>query len=213
MNSEELGKILDVLFTNPERLPSLLQGMSKDGLAHCLQDILIRYANDVNSSSLRELITILKAGYEPQPARVKLGYNGKTSSGNPCEVKPVNIRSESGNKLNGGGNFSDFTHERLARYQEDNVVMLVSGFFDGRLMYILEFPFSHPALVERLRQQLLRYFTKKGRKPGQFLRSAQFSFKHYKDCPTLKIIYTNPSLFNYQELFTRDLFQFLRGRK
>ena len=213
MNNEDLERILDVLFTNPQQLPSLLQGMSKDVLEYCLQDVLIRYANDVNSSTLRELITIRKAGYKPQPARTKLGYNGETPRGSPCEVKPVNIRSETGNKLNGGGNFSDFTHERLARYQEDNVVMLVSGFFEGRLMYILEFPFSHFPFVERLRQQLLRYFTKKGRKPGQFLRSAQFSFKHYKDCPTLKIIYTNPSLPDYQELFTRDLFQFLRGSK
>jgi hypothetical protein len=179
MYDKEFKEILEVLFTNPGQLGSVLQGMS----------------------------------YEPQPARVKLGYNGKTSSGIPCEVKPVNIRSEVGKKLNGGGNFSDFTHERLARYQEDRIMMIVSGFIDGRLMHILKFPFLHQPFVERLHQQLLNYFTEESRRAGQYLRSAQFSFKHYKDCPALKIIYTNPGLFGYREFFTKDLLQFLSGRR
>lgn len=213
MHDKDFNRILNVLFTNPEQLPSVLKDMSKDTLIYCLQDILIRYANDVNSSSLREIITIIKAGYEPQTARVKLGYNGKTPSGVPCEVKPVNIRSEAGRKLNGGGNFSDLTHERLARYQEDRTMMLVSGFIDGHLMYILELPFSYPSFVGRLRQQLLNYFTEESRKAGQYLRSAQFSFRHYKDCSVLKIVYTDPSLLSYQKFFTRDFVQFLSSRK
>ena len=112
-------EILDAFFTCPERLPSLLHRIDKGALVRYFIELLTRYANDVNSSTLRELITTLKAGYEPQPSRRKLGYNGVTSQGNPCEVKPVNISGESGNKLNGGGSFSDFTYERLAWYQED----------------------------------------------------------------------------------------------
>ena len=213
MHDKEFKEILEVLFTNPERLSSVLRDTSTDTLVYSLQEILVRYANDVNSSTLREFITIMKAGYEPQSAGVKLGYNGETSSGVPCEVKPVNIRSEAGRKLNGGGNFSDLTHERLAHYQEDKVIMLVSGFFNGRLMYILEFPFSYQPFVEKLRQQLLNYFTKESRRAGQYLRSADFSFKHYEDCPTLRIAYIHPDLLEYQKLFTKGLFQFLSGRK
>ena len=117
--STDFKEILDLFFTCPERLFALLHKIDKEALIRCFAELLTRYANDVNSSSLRELITILKAGYEPQPPGTKLGYNGVTSQGNPCEVKPVNIRSGSSNKLNGGGNFSDFTYERLAWYQED----------------------------------------------------------------------------------------------
>ena len=165
----------------------------------------------MNSSTLRVLITTLKVGYKPQPSGTKLGYNGVTSRGKPCEVKPVNIRSDSNNKLYGGGNFSDFTYERLDRYQEDNVIMLVSGFVDARLIYIVEFPFPCPQFVQRLHEQLERHFARGQRVPGQFLRSAQFSFRNYKNCPQLKVIYKDPQLANYRQFLTTELFHFLQG--
>lgn len=208
--SEQLEKILGTLFTQPEHLSSLLHDIDKEVLIHCFIDILSRYANDVNSSTLRELITMLKAGYEPQPSGTKLGYNGVTSRGNPCEVKPVNIRSDSSNKLNGGGNFSDFTYERLDRYEQDDVMMVVSGFVDARLIYILEFPFSYREFVQRLNEQLERHFARGERAPGQFLRSAQFSFRNYKNCPQLKAIYRDSQLANYRQFLTGELFNFLR---
>ena len=185
--------------------------MDKEAVIGCFIDILTRYANDVNSSTLRELITTLKAGYQPQLMGTKLGYNGTTLEGIPCEVKPVNIRSSSGNKLNGGGNFSDFTYERLDRYQEDRIIMLISGFVDAHLIYILEFPFSHPEFVERLRKQLERQFARGQRAPGQFLRSAQFSFIHYKNCPQLRLIYKSPQLADFRQFLTSALFNFLGG--
>lgn len=110
----DFKEILDVFFTCPARLSTLLHKIDKEVLIRYFVELLTRYASDVNSSTLRELITILKAGYEPQPSGTKLGHNGTTAQGNPCEVKPVNIRSDSNNKLNGGGNFSDFTYERLS---------------------------------------------------------------------------------------------------
>lgn len=210
--TDDLKEILITLFTNPERLSSLLHGLDKEVLISAFTEVLIRYANDVNSSTLRELITILQAGYEPQPSGMKLGYNGITPKGNPCEVKPVNIRSDSGNKLNGGGNFSDLTYERLDRYLREGVIMLVSGFVDARLIYIVEFPFSHSGFVERLRKQLERHFAREQRAPGQFLRSAQFSFRHYKTCPELKVIYKSPRLVEYRQFLTAELFNFLQGK-
>lgn len=209
--SEQVGNILGTLFTQPERLSSLLYNIDKEVLIHCFIDILSRYANDVNSSTLRELITTLKAGYEPQPAGTKLGYNGITSRGKPCEVKPVNIRSDSSKKLNGGGNFSDFTYERLDRYQKDGIIMLVSGFTDARLIYILEFPFSYSQFVQRLNEQLERHFARGERAPGQFLRSAQFSFKHYKNCPQLRVVYKDSQIANCRRFLTSELFNFLQG--
>lgn len=212
MNTDEhLKEILDTFFTDREHLFSLLNGMGKEVLVDCFTDVLTRYANDVNSSTLRELITTLKAGYQPQLMGTKLGYNGTTLEGIPCEVKPVNIRSSSGNKLNGGGNFSDFTYERLDRYQEDRIMMLISGFVDAHLIYILEFSFSHPEFVERLRKQLERQFARGQRAPGQFLRSAQFSFIHYKNCPQLRVIYKSPQLADFRQFLTSALFNFLGG--
>jgi len=202
-----LNEILDVFFTSPLRLPSLLEKTSKETLIECLVDILNRYANDVNSSALREHFTLIKAGYHPKPIPKKLGYNGEAADGTPCDVKPINIRSNSGNKLNGGGNFSDFTYERLERYLRDGIIMLVSGFLDGHLVYILKFPFS--SLEEIIRHQLSRYI-KGQRRPGQYLRSASFSFKHYKDSPDLKIVYVAPNLDDFKEALTKSLYSFLK---
>jgi hypothetical protein len=184
----DFKEILNLFFTAPDRLPFLLARIDKKALESYFVEILNLYANDVNSSTLRELITILKAGYEPQRSGMKLGYNGVTSGENRCEVKPVNIRGSSGNKLNGGGNFSDFAYERLNRYLEAKLMMIVSGFIDGHLVDILEFPFSYRDFVAELRRQLERQFKIGKRKPGQFLRSAQFSFKHCKNGPRLKLI-------------------------
>lgn len=203
-----LDDILEVYFTSPRRLIPLLQKMDKEALVHCLADVIHRYANDVNSSALRELFTLIKAGYRPTPG--KLGYNGQTAEGKPCDVKPINIHGDSGNKLNGGGNFSDFTFERLERYLRDRVTMLVSGFVDGRLVYIIQFPFS--CLEEEIRRQLKKFF-KTRRRPGQYLRSASFSFRHYKDSPDLRVVYRVRILANFEQYLTRDLFSFLRRRK
>jgi hypothetical protein len=203
-----LSEILDVFFTSPARLPSLLEKTSKEALIECLVNILNRYANDVNSSALREHFTLIKAGYQAKPAPQKLGYNGKAANGKPCDVKPINIRSNLGSKLNGGGNFSDFTYERMNRYLADHVIMLVSGFVDGHLVYILEFPFS--SLEEVIRHQLSRSI-KGQRRPGQYLRSASFSFTHYKDSPELKSVYAAPNLDDFQAFLTRALYSFLKA--
>lgn len=208
---EQLNNILTILFTEPENLPLLLHGIDKEVLIDCFTDILTRYANDVNSSTLRELITMMKAGYKSKVSGTKLGYNGTTSHGSPCEVKPANIRSYSNKRLNGGGSFNDFTYERLDKYQQDKVMMVVSGFVDARLIYILEFPFSYPEFVQRIQEQLERHFARGKRAPGQFLRGAQFSFKNYKDCPQLKIIYKEPHISDFEQYLTGELFNFLRG--
>ena len=208
---QQLEQILTILFTEPENLPRLLESIDKTILIKCFTDILERYANDVNSSTLRELITIMKAGYESKVSGTKLGYNGTTSQGSPCEVKPANIRSGTGKRLNGGGSFNDFTYERLDKYHQDKLMMVVSGFVDARLIYILEFPFSYPEFVQRIQEQLERHFARGERAPGQYLRGAQFSFKNYKNCPQLKVIYKEPRISYFEQYLSGELFNFLKG--
>lgn len=76
-SGDSLEEILDVLFTDPECLSSLLDNIDKETLVEHFVEILGLYANDVNSSTLRELITTLKAGYKPQPSGTKLGIMAK----------------------------------------------------------------------------------------------------------------------------------------
>jgi hypothetical protein len=177
-------------------------------LASAFVELLSLYARDKNSSTIREMVTVAAAGYDHNVA--KIGFNGQKALVS-CEAKPRNVSSTEAKKKrhDGGGNYTDLTYERVAKYTEQGVQLLPSGFIDGRLAFVFEFPFGHAAFRERLINQLDRQFN--GDRPaGMFLRSATFSFKHYRDCPDLRVHYVNRDLVRaYPGLFSRELYAFL----
>lgn len=194
--NKELVEILKLysIGTHGE-LSSYLIGKSKATLSGILVDLITMYINDKNSSTVREFITVTLAGYNHEEK--KIGYNGfkqDAFSGKTikCEAKPKNVdtNSESIDKLKGYGNFSDYTFARLERdTEESNLSMLVSGFVDGRLIYILEFPFSDPSFLRKLKEQLLRRFPNGKDIPTEYLRSASFYYRDFIECKNLKIVY------------------------
>ncbi|MEO0102724.1 MAG: hypothetical protein ABIK81_03355, partial [candidate division WOR-3 bacterium] len=166
--NQELAQVIKMYTTGTHKqLSSYLIGKSKDTLIAILVDLLTMYINDKNSSTIREFITVTLAGYQHKEG--KIGYNGfKQDTFVPgrtirCEAKPKNVNSEEFEryergerktppaKLNGGGNFTDYTPGRLEKdKREKDLNMLVSGFVDGKLIYIIEFPFSTPDFVRNL---------------------------------------------------------------
>lgn len=197
--NDELYEVIRVYATKPHKeLSALLLDKSKDQLIALLNSLITVYINDKNSSLLREYITVSLAGYTP--TNTKIGYNGfkqSTQIGGKavaCEAKPQNLSSEDNSKrknprrLNGGGNFTDYTHKRLAKDKKENLNMLIGGFVDGELIYVLEFPFNCSNFVKRLKIQLKKRFPN-GDKSGEYLRSANFTFEHYENCKELKVIY------------------------
>jgi len=202
--NQELAKVIEIYTTKThQELSNYLIGKSKDTLIGILVDLLTIYINDKNSSTIREFITVTLAGYEHRES--KIGYNGfKQDAYMPgktikCEAKPRNIITrefKGSGKLDGGGNFSDYTPRRLKKdLEEEGLNMLVSGFIDGKLIYILEFPFRCVDFVNHLNEQLKKWQSKlKGSKTtrGQFLRKASFDYRHYINCPELKVIYLLP---------------------
>lgn len=203
-----------------------LLSLSKDNLIAMFSDILTMYINDKNSSTIREFLTVSLAGYTHNVK--KIGFNGyrqealgKTIN---CEAKPKNIESlafweyQQGKrktkpaKLNGGGNFTDYTWARLQRDKEANLNMLISGFIDGQLIFILEFSFNHPHFIEHLQKQLRAKFPN-GDKSGLYLRSASFSFNNYKDCEINIVFITSLDiLYSNQQYIDKNLFDFLVKR-
>ncbi len=186
--NRELAEIVKIYATKSHKeLNNYLLDRSKDNLIAVLIDLITMYINDKNSSTLREFITVTIAGYHHTEG--KIGYNGYKQSvyGKPlmCEAKPKNVRGNGRRKLNGGGNFTDYTHERLERDVKENLQMLVSGFVDGKLIYMLEFPFQCDSFVSKLRRQLNRRFPE-GDITGQFLRSANFDYRDYIKCKKFK---------------------------
>ena len=218
--NNELSEVIKTYATKSHKeLSNLLLDKSKDQLVSLLSSLLTIYINDKNSSTIREFLTVSMAGYIHQDT--KIGYNGfKQSSeigGNPiaCEAKPQNINTEDNKKkknprkLNGGGNFTDYTHKRLFRDKKEKPNMLTSGFIDGELIYILEFPFVCSSFTKHLKKQLDKRFPR-GDKLGEFLRSANFIFEHYKNCKEFKIVYLDKDkLLKNKDNFTKNFYNFL----
>lgn len=219
--NNELSEVIKTYATKPHKdFSGLLLDKSKDQLISLLSSLLTIYINDRNSSTIREFITVSMAGYAHQDT--KIGYNGfkqSTEIGGKtiaCEAKPQNLNTadnlkrKNPRKLNGGGNFTDYTHKRLKKDLNETLLhMLVGGFVDGELIYILEFPFSYIDFVKNLQKQLKRRFPS-GDKSGQFLRSASFSFEHYKNYKNLRKIYLKKqSLEANKQHFTKNFYNFL----
>jgi len=211
--NKELAEIIKIYATGTDKdLSGYLQGKSKSNLIGVLIDLITMYINDKNSSTLREFITVTIAGYNHTEA--KIGYNGYKQNvyRKPimCEAKPKNVRSDGKRKLNGGGNFTDYTYERLERDLKENLQMLVSGFVDGKLIYVIEFPFRCESFVKKLNQQLERRFPN-GDVTGQFLRSANFDYRDYISCKEMKIIFLLPKseLEKYKQDIVKNFYKFL----
>ena len=200
-----MDRLLDAYFTNQSHFERLVHEMSHDEVAIAFVGLLRQYANDRNSSTLRERVSLIRAGYEIVDA--KLGYDGKRGDV-MAEAKPVNVRTGSKDKLNGNGNFSDYTFTRLEKDMAENPQMVVSGFIDGELMYIFDFPFN--CIAPELKRQLEHRFPSGTRLAGEYLRSAGFSFTHYRRCTGLKRVYVGPKIAQLPQYFTRDLYAFLQ---
>jgi len=141
--NQELTNIIKIYsIGSHQELSSYLLGKSKDTLIGILVDLLTMYINDKNSSTIREFITVTLAGYEHKQG--KIGYNGFRQDAIipgrtiKCEAKPKNIDTEefekftkgerktSPAKLNGGGNFTDYTPNRLEKdKKEKDLNMLI----------------------------------------------------------------------------------------
>ncbi len=218
--NETLAKILKTYsMESHQAYATQIHGLSKDAIIALFTDLLTTYINDKNSSTLREFITVSTAGYKHNTN--KIGFNGfkHTTTGKSiaCEAKPKNIASQdledykagvrrTFHKLRGNGNFTDYTWARFNKDKKENLNMLVSGFVDGKLIYLLEFPFSTNSFTNKLETQLQKQFPN-GDKVNEYLRSASFAYKDFIDSKELKTIYCSSNLENYQDFIVRDFYQ------
>jgi len=142
--------------------------------------------SDLNSSLLREEITIAISGHESLP-----GKHGRDCvdpiTGKEKEVKP---KCYTGKSTNGGGCFNDYTRKRFDKDKEDNLPIIHSLFVDGKLQYVIEFEFKE--IAETLNQQINKICEQQ---KNRYVRSANWTYKHWITSPSLKFYY-----FNEQEI-------------
>ena len=165
--------------------------------------LIDQQANDCNSSSLREELTLYQCGYENSPG--KLGEDGFVpSSKRPVEVKPQNATGCK--KLGGNGQFTDFTHDRLKKYKENDILMVVSGFYHGKLKFIVEFDFTSPIFLNHITEKVHKSLPN-GDIKGKYCRSASFGWNQWKDANNLKLKYLSDNV--NETILTKPLLKYL----
>jgi len=179
------------------------KALGKDVVADpLLLELLDVYMNDVNSSTLRELVTIEVAGYESIPG--KLGRDGIDPTNNkPKEAKPKNF---TGKASNGGGCFNDYTMKRLNKDIDDDLDIVHSLFVDGKLAYIIEFNID--AIKDHLMEQIIKKCVV-GK--NDYVRTASWSYKYWVNHESLKLHYIDPTLVTKSKTVVRDLWTALMG--
>lgn len=168
-----------------------------------LFELLSEYSSDKNSSSFRECVTLRVLG-KNQSVK-KLGYD----SDDEClEVKPKNITLDSKKKFDGSGNFSDFTWTRHKKYSDDNVKMIVSGFVDGKLIFVLSFNYNSPDFIIEIERQLNKHLPE-GDMINRYVRSVKFSYKHFINSDSCVIEYLSSEVLKFENKFTKPFFNFI----
>lgn len=162
-----------------------------------LFDLLEEISNDKNSSSYRECVTLKMMGFTQ--SEKKLGYDTEEL---PIEVKPKNITRLSKNKFDGSGNFSDFTWARHKKYSSDDVTMIVSGFYEGKILFLISFLYNSPEFVENIEKKLKTQLPN-GDIKNRYVRSLQFTYKNYQNSDSFKIEYLSPNISLYNEKFNK----------
>ena len=177
-----------------------LDGETKERL---LLELLGEMSKDKNSSTFREGVTLGILG--KNQSVTKLGYD---SDEEPIEVKPKNISSDSNKKFDGSGNFSDFTWARHKKYQNDNVKMMVSGFLDGKVLFVISFDYNSTDFVNEIERQLTKHLPDCD-VSSRYVRSVKFSYKHFNTSDSLKIEYLSPEFKIFENKFTKPFYSFI----
>ena len=171
---------------------------TEDPKEQIIYQLIEETANDSNSSKFREDITKWMVGLETSQA--KLGYDDDFI---PIEVKPKNFTGKA--KLDGGGQFNDFTWKRAEKYNQDKVIMLVSGFFYGKLVFVIEF--GYESIRPKIETHLTRLLPN-GDEINRYVRSANFSYKDWKES-NFVVKYKSPNIAEYKHAIVGKLYDLL----
>jgi hypothetical protein len=169
--------------------------------------LLTKYFNDKNSSTLREEVMCYISGNNPNPN--KLGYDGE---GSVDENKPKNYDTTNpkSKKLSGAGNYSDMTLKRNDNFINDNAIIHIGGFVDGKLVYQFKVPYV--GLSDHFNKQLDKRLPD-GDKPNHYLRSMNFSLTALKQCDDVELEFLSADIDQYSGFMTKTLYTYLKKLK
>lgn len=153
------------------------------------KNLMLSYATDNNSSTIREAVTLHYLKY--QSYSEKHGADGFDPVTNrQKEVKPKYV--EFGKKMSSTGNFNDMTLPLLESKKDLDIVC--SLFAGSRLVYIVEFPIS--VIYEHLKKPIVN--AKLGKRVV-----CPFNYKHY-DSDELVVHYLSEDTINEQNCISKN---------
>jgi hypothetical protein len=166
-------------------------------------DLLKKYLNDKNSSTLRQDIMCEVAGVKP--SNEKLGYDGQNSVD---EMKPKNFDTNNpkSKKLDGRGNYSDMTFKRHNTFCDQDAQIHIGGFVDGKHIFQLKVPYRE--MRHHFESQLNKRLPN-GDEPTQYLRSMNFSLTQIIKCNNVTLTYIRQDLENYRVYMSKSLYTYL----
>lgn len=151
-----------------------------------LLELLDIYMNDKNSSTMRELITTLLAGYDPIPG--KLGRDAlDTTTQKEKECKPKNYNGTSAQR--GEGCFNDYTRKRFNQDLADSLDIVGSLFVDGKCAFVVEYNIN--AIQDKLDHQIHKKCEVKG---DSYVRSASWAYDSYVNHDSFKMHYVDTAV-------------------
>lgn len=151
-----------------------------------LLELLDIYMNDKNSSTMRELITVLLAGYESIPG--KLGRDAlDTRTNKEKECKPKNYNGTSAQR--GAGCFNDYTRKRFQQDLTDSLDIVGSLFVNNQCAFVVEYNID--AIKDKLEQQV---HEKCEVKSNAYVRSASWAYDSYINHDSFKIHFIDQDL-------------------
>jgi hypothetical protein len=165
-----------------------------------IYNLIEESANDSNSSKFREDVVKWMVGLETSES--KLGYDDDFHA---IEVKPKNFTGK--NKLNGGGQFNDFTWARHEKIISDDATLLSAGFSYGKLIFIVEFKYS--TIQDKIHTHLNKILPT-GDVTNRYVRSASFSYLDWKDSFELK--YISPNFESFKNTMVAGLYKILKDK-
>jgi hypothetical protein len=166
-------------------------------------ELLKKYLNDKNSSTLRQDIMCEVAGLIPNSD--KLGYDAEDSV---SEMKPKNIDTTNpkAKKLDGRGNYSDMTFKRHTTFCDQDAQIHIGGFVDGKQVFQFKVPYRE--MSHHFENQLKKRLPN-GDQPTQYLRTMNFSLTQIKQCNNVVLTYLTQDLEDYRGYMSKTLYIYL----
>jgi hypothetical protein len=169
------------------------------------EELFKMYISDPNSSTIREAISVLIAGYDPL-----YGKHGRDAidpvNGKSKEAKP---KSYTGKPTNGSGCFNDYTRSRLEKDIADGLDLVHSFFIGERVAYVVEFNIS--AVSPKLEKQIVLNCEQRG---FQYVRSASWTYLDWIHHPSMRIHYIDWKVIDSTpRCINRNMYKSFMGRR